>query len=346
MFDEEIGMTESRKRTKDFVQSVDINNDDRLFSFLTQIPDLPYAAYGADPLDSVKASISLFKKRLSSPKSEALGLEDKNRRLLGVGAYGLLGFDSKHFKAPMGCIDPIFISRQANEAGIRKLFKTCIKNLDALRCGHAYMRIPTGDLRYCRIAFSSGFYLADTSIEYILDFRKKPFLPSITPDKRIKIRMAGKEDNKELLSLTRRIFCNYIGRFHQDNWFDQKSAAELYVKWMKNSLAGELATNILVAELNGKLVGFITLKIESELEQIIKIRLGEGALVGVDPKARGQGIHLLMMKDAIRWFSHRVDILKMVTLANNFPPQNIWTQLGFKISSSFHTLHIRINNKH
>jgi len=89
----------------------------------------------------------------------------------------------------------------------------------------------------------------------------------------------------------------------------------------------------LVAEVDGEVAGFITLRLNSADE-------GEGALFAVTPAARRAGLGRSLLVRSLEWLAgqgrRRMVISTQVT---NVRVQRIWTRLGFEPSHSFYTFH-------
>ncbi len=109
---------------------------------------------------------------------------------------------------------------------------------------------------------------------------------------------------------------------------------DVYASWAYRScISREVADEVLVAELQGKAVGFITLKMRSQQE-------GEAPLYGVDPSMQGQGIGRDLMIEAMHWFASRgVKTMIMSTQITNLSSQKVWLRLGFEPIPAEYTFH-------
>ena len=124
------------------------------------------------------------------------------------------------------------------------------------------------------------------------------------------------------------------GHYHADERLDNSKCDEVYVSWAVSScVSRDFADEVLVAELNGRVVGFATLRINSPDES-------EGVLFCVDSSAQRMGVYRSFMIHGMRWsVSKRMRSMVVSTQLINTPVQKVWTRLGFAIGDSYYTLH-------
>jgi GNAT superfamily N-acetyltransferase len=90
---------------------------------------------------------------------------------------------------------------------------------------------------------------------------------------------------------------------------------------------------LLVACSDGSIVGFATLRLNSQEE-------GEGVLFGVDPSAQGRGVYRSFMIRAMEWFvSKGATRMVVSTQVTNAAVQRVWTRIGFEPSDAYYTSH-------
>ncbi len=94
-----------------------------------------------------------------------------------------------------------------------------------------------------------GFKHMDTNV--ILE---KPVNPGVQYEYRNTIREARPDDEEALVDLA---FCNFLySRFHQDPGVSEHAANRIKAEWVRNFFLGSRGTHMLVAEIDGKIVGF------------------------------------------------------------------------------------------
>jgi GNAT superfamily N-acetyltransferase len=94
-----------------------------------------------------------------------------------------------------------------------------------------------------------------------------------------------------------------------------------------------VADETLVAEENGEILGFATLRMNSPDE-------GEGVLFGVTKQAQGRGIYRSLVTRSLEWCraqggSHMLNSTQITNLA----VQRVWTRAGYEVSHAYYTFH-------
>jgi len=124
-------------------------------------------------------------------------------------------------------------------------------------------------------------------------------------------------------------------RFRNDRNFAKGSFYNLYYKWLENSLAGILSSEVLVFTENSTEKGFITLKDEVNITSI--------GLIAVDQKSRGIGIgKKLLMSAFARSSEMGIKEISVTTQAANKEAMGFYQKLGFTIIQSTYIYHIWI----
>jgi ribosomal protein S18 acetylase RimI-like enzyme len=89
----------------------------------------------------------------------------------------------------------------------------------------------------------------------------------------------------------------------------------------------------LVAERDKKIVGFLTLRLNSPKEM-------EGLLFGVVPEGRGIGVGRSLMVNGLQLCKkQQVKRMLISTQVTNVAVQRVWCRVGFEPAHSFYTLH-------
>ncbi len=186
-----------------------------------------------------------------------------------------------------------------------------------------YYEADINDPLSIHLAESNGFKLVDVRVTLGIDLRCDMFNDSIDPVEGLVIRPFKREDIPAL-ELIAKESCR-SSRYYFDTEFPRGTCERLYMVWIRNSCNG-LADEVLVAELGGKPVGFLTCKIYKGFGRIV--------LVGIDPQFRGQGIGSHLVSEAVRWFrDNGLNLIKVVTQARNIGAQRLYQAAGFKTLS-------------
>lgn len=138
-------------------------------------------------------------------------------------------------------------------------------------------------------------------------------------------------DLNQLLALT--LESGKYSRFNLDANFNNKEYSKLYTEWIKNSIKGKLAFDILVCVEAEQMLGFTTIGKKSE-------NLADIGLVAVDKKARGKGIATdLINKTIERAADENYPNIQVVTQANNIPATKLYSKTNFVLKEQINIYH-------
>lgn len=116
-------------------------------------------------------------------------------------------------------------------------------------------------------------------------------------------------------------------RFYYDPGFPRHLCDSLYETWTRVSCDG-YAELVLVAELDGEPVGYITCHLDGEP------RAGRIGLLGVHDGARDRGVGRALVLGALEWFrSQAVQAVFVVTQGRNCAAQRLFQRCGFLTAS-------------
>ncbi len=171
-----------------------------------------------------------------------------------------------------------------------------------------------------RLVEQNGFYLTD--LRLIFEYRQPQ--AAITPSPAlsdIAIRPFEPSDTDALVTIARRSYTD--SRFYYDPCFPDRKADALYETWIRNSTDGSgFADEVLIAERNGLLLGYISCKRHGTL--------GDIGLVGVTESARGAGVGTALVDASLSWFAQNgCDRVQVITQGRNIGAQRLYQRCGF-----------------
>lgn len=176
-----------------------------------------------------------------------------------------------------------------------------------------------------------GFLLMDTLIYYERILAKPP-APTYTGPVVVRPMQPGEEE--DVIRIAGESFRKYIGHYHADSRLDRTKCDEAYMSWAARSCgSSKIADEVLVAELDGTIEGFLTLR-------FLDLQEGEAALFAVAPTAQGLGIGQALMIHAMQWFRSRNATRMLIsTQIINIAAQKSWARVGFEMSHAYYTFH-------
>lgn len=192
-------------------------------------------------------------------------------------------------------------------------------------------RCDAAELQTVQAMEAQDFLLMDTLVYFVRPIASAP-IPPIADS--IIVRPVRDDEADTVGALAAKAFRGYGGHYHADSRLDRDDCDAVYQSWAYRSCVSRaVADNVLVAEQQGRAVGFTTLRIHNPDE-------GEVPLYGVDPSLQGQGIGRSLIIGALRWFEAE-DVAKMLisTQVTNVASQKVWVRLGFEPSHAYYTFH-------
>jgi len=201
---------------------------------------------------------------------------------------------------------------------------------DAQRIELLVARCGTSDLEAAQQMEAEGFQLMDTLLYYSFDLTEKRI-----PDAQcgVQVRQLQPGDEEEIAAIASAAFQGYMGHYHADRRLDRRQCDEAYRSWAERSCSREAADTVLVAEIEGKVEGFGTLRLNSSEEV-------EGLLFAVAPRSQGRGICPSLMIRSLEW-SRAQGAKRMIisTQVTNVSMQKVWSRTGFEPDHSYYTFH-------
>lgn len=179
---------------------------------------------------------------------------------------------------------------------------------------------------------SAGGRLMDTLVYYARDLSDE--LPPPRPSAAM-VRAFRPNDAAAVRATAAQAFTGYLGHYHTDPRLNRAKADETYADWAHRScLSKEVAEQVLVADLSGQIVGFLTLRLNGSQE-------AEVVLNGVAPAAQRGGVYGRLLDGAMAWSRSRgASRLVISTQVTNFAVQRAWTRAGFAPLRSYYTFHL------
>lgn len=220
-----------------------------------------------------------------------------------------LPWDSRHFGFPIA------------RANLRRLDIDSYRDLAAacrdqgIKC--LYFLADAGDQSTINTLQTSGFEFVDIRLTLAGNVRE---IPKIPHSAKVCFRNGRESDLRALLPIAE--YCFESSRFFVDRRFGQAKASQMFQIWLEKSLVTDYADTVVVAEMAGRAVGFVTCHLQEPGEANI-------GLVGVSDSARGRGCAAGMLGHAADWLSEREIVgLNVVTQGRNLSAQRLYQRCG------------------
>ena len=192
-------------------------------------------------------------------------------------------------------------------------------------------RCPTPELEAAQAMEQRGFLLMDTLVYYARSLMNVP-LPGDHGGTLVRPVRSG--DEELVRDVAAECFRGYQGHYHADARLDRTRCDEVYTDWAYRScISRDVADEVLVAEIDGAIAGFATVRLNSPEES-------EGLLAGVATWARSRGFYRALLTQRMRWsLSQGATRTLISTQVTNTTVQRQWTRLGYEPSYSYYAFH-------
>lgn len=189
-------------------------------------------------------------------------------------------------------------------------------------------RCDASDVAAAQAMCAQRFGLMDTLVYW-----DRPLtIPLAESRTTVVVRPVRRDEIASVCEIAEQAFTGYVGHYHADPRLDRARCVGVYVSWAERScLSREVADDVLVGEIDGRIVGFITVR---------GGETGTAMVGGVRPDARGLGVYRTLLESSVRWCtaagSQRMEISTQVT---NNATQKVWGRLGFQPHHAEYTFH-------
>lgn len=114
-----------------------------------------------------------------------------------------------------------------------------------------------------------------------------------------------------------------FSRFARDKRFPRAKFIALYKTWIRKSISGEMADEVLVIREIDRIVGMVTLSKKNSRGNI--------GLIAVDEEFRGRKLGQQLVWDAFRWFIEQdCKTARVVTQGDNLPACRLYEKCGYQ----------------
>lgn len=145
---------------------------------------------------------------------------------------------------------------------------------------------------------------------------------------RIEIREATAKDLREVVDLW-----ELLAKHHEKLSPHFSLAWDSKRKWSKylRKKFSEISTKLIVAEENGRLVGFMLCLLSPNAPVLKERKIGVVSDVYVLEERRMKGVGREMLNYSIKWFrKNRVKTVQLIVAHDNMAARTVWRQLGFE----------------
>ena len=232
--------------------------------------------------------------------------------------YEILEWDSQFFGFTVACLQITSIK----EIELKKLIKELTKKKIELLYIFCNSRLDDS------IAECLGGRLVDIKVTYVNNLQDSKLNISNFESFAIPFNESMSYDCLEKLAIS----SGEYSRFATDPNFPRSKFVAMYKTWIRRSVLGEIAKEVLVIHENEDIAGMVTLG--------EKNGRGDIGLVAVDQRYRGRKIGNRLIMDSLRYFSaENYSFAQVVTQKDNLPACRLYEKCGFSFECEEYLYH-------
>lgn len=211
----------------------------------------------------------------------------------GIGLFQLQGlpWDSQILGWPSARLNWLMAKNSADRSEIyQTLLREVHQSLSTFDLAYVTARVESSDWLRVHELGLANFQPVDGLLTFGQTLKEEPML--VPPPQPFQLRAGKSEDERGVGELAASVFSR--SRFHNDPVVGLERANHLHCEWGKNTVRGVAAQKVFVVEVKDQLVGFVSCKVHHSIGVI--------DLIGVAPRATGQGLGKLLLNQAAHWF--------------------------------------------
>lgn len=257
-----------------------------------------------------------------------LVLEEEPQGVAGACAWSPLTWDSERFGFPAARLEFLL----AREDSVRRaILRTTLERSHEAGIQHLTARLDSSDMSGAHALVDAGFEMVDGILTFGLRIDDRMASAEVTGPAEIGL---FKRDQVEgIVELASKAY--QFDRFHADSALRPGVADRIHAEWLRNSCEGGAADVVITAARDKQVLGFVTVKLDSEIERISGVRLATIMLVATAEAARGMGIGTAMTQYALRLLAgRRVRGVRVGTQLRNIAASRLYESCGFRLIGS------------
>ncbi len=269
----------------------------------------------------------------------------ENNQLIALAGTQFSDWHSEHFGVPYYKVQPFYLFDNTPQS-----VKSVVEHLKSSICIQPQalytMRIEAREAVLPYILSQHKFIDVGSSVRLVyhpeIDKNVDNFIVQ-SYDNTIFIRDYRTSDLPEMQMIGKH--SHTYSHFHREIRFPKERTSELFARWIEKCING-FANKVIIAEADGKVIGFSILLMTKSLIKYIGKQIGVVDFIVVDQTRQGKGIGKVLLGASIDWLKEQVDIIELRTMADNLQAIRFYEKNGFRMLSADHHYHYWTETRH
>lgn len=240
-------------------------------------------------------------------------------------------WDEEHFGFPMAGVQVVY-TRGSFGDSLRAAFHQCVESLQGREVAFVSARIHGDQLEAIHLFESNGFRYYENIVWPVVPTATVVESPHDAP-----VRLMTEADLAGVVRIAEQH--QYPrGHFHCDPGFSPGAVDPMYGKWVRS--AWEKKQPVLVVDFDGSVAGYFVLEISEGTSRVLGYRYAGMRSLGLDRRARGQGLGLALFRGALVWMkSQGAEFVDSGYATKNHVSARLHVRTGFTSVYEEVTLH-------
>ena len=197
-----------------------------------------------------------------------------------------------------------------------------------------YTKIPVENVNQTMALTKAGFNIVDVNVQ----FERLPSKMPAVISQNMMIRQASPSDEYTVLNIAGS--CFRYSRFHLDPLINHSLANTIKQEWIASYINKTRGVRLLVAEIEGVVVGFLAVLIDNSRRETAIVDL-----IGVDPSWQGRSVGQELINYLIMDSIDKYACIRVGTQIANIPSLRLYEKCGFHVASAAYVLHAHFSTE-
>lgn len=273
-----------------------------------------------------------------APNPRPLFSTGEPAKLVGFASWNESPWDSKNIGYKTARVNYLLSRGDSFEVQVERLAELCeVLEAEFQKGGFQYAlcRVNASELPAICVLQRRGFHVVDGLLTNSFSIKDSPF-PLRNKSAEATVREAKIEDMVSVKDIASTSFI--YDRFHSDPEIPDPTADRLHANWIEDSFSKNKDERVLVAERDGRVLGFISYSISEKCDREIGLKILTIILLASHRERRGEGVAKALVQKVMEMAAEDTfDFVHVGTQLRNIKATNLYHNLNFQLVDTHYT---------